>query len=112
MKQGKRSAIVNTASLAGLVNAADLGGGSPYIAAKFGVTLISEALANDLRRAKANVSAHVLCPMATATNFGNSALKTDGAGKDIGGGLQKMVTRVGQDPQELAEHLVISCLCG
>merc|ERR1719171_3439629 len=66
--------IVNTASVGGLLNPG--GGGLPYVVAKHGVTLVTESLANDLRRAQASITAHVLCPNRVATNFGTNMAKT------------------------------------
>lgn len=54
---GDEGHIVNTASVAGLLTAAN-----PYHVSKQGVTCITEGLYRDLRRMGAKVSASVLCP--------------------------------------------------
>jgi NAD(P)-dependent dehydrogenase (short-subunit alcohol dehydrogenase family) len=54
---GDEGHIVNTASVAGLLTAAN-----PYHVSKHGVTCITEGLYKDLRKIGAKVSASVLCP--------------------------------------------------
>jgi NAD(P)-dependent dehydrogenase (short-subunit alcohol dehydrogenase family) len=54
---GEEGHVVNTASVAGLLTAAN-----PYHVSKQGVTCITEGLYRDLRRMGAKVSASVLCP--------------------------------------------------
>src|SRR5581483_676889 len=57
--------VVNTASMAGLL--ALTGPGAPYVASKFAVVGLSEALALYVRPRGIGVS--VLCPAAVATNL-------------------------------------------
>ena len=97
--------VVNTASVGGLVNMSERGG-APYGLAKWGVTFLTETLASDLRRAKAPISAHVLCPMAVASNFGNNMVKTSDAKKDPKAGFQRMLERAGQTPDSMAQDLI------
>merc|ERR1719161_1301990 len=86
--------VVNTASGAGLMNVAE-NGGAPYCVAKFGVVLASEALQNDLKKARAPISTHVLCPALVATNFGANTVKTAEGFKDITNGFQRLITKGG-----------------
>lgn len=57
IEAGEEGHIVNTASIAGLLTAAN-----PYHVSKQGVTCITEGLYRDLRRIGSRVSASVLCP--------------------------------------------------
>jgi NAD(P)-dependent dehydrogenase (short-subunit alcohol dehydrogenase family) len=63
---GYRGHIVNTASMAGLVNVPNQGA---YNVAKHGVVSLSETLYQDLALATEQVHAHVLCPYFVATGI-------------------------------------------
>jgi NAD(P)-dependent dehydrogenase (short-subunit alcohol dehydrogenase family) len=66
---GHEGHIVNTASVAGLV---DIPGSAVYCVSKHGVVSLSECLHHDLRVAKANIGVSVLCPAYVNTGIGNS----------------------------------------
>src|SRR5512140_506887 len=57
LANGEEGHVVNTASVAGLLTAAN-----PYSVAKQGVVCLTEGLYRDLRAAGAKISASVLCP--------------------------------------------------
>lgn len=89
--------------------------------AKFGVVLLSEVLANDLRNSNAPISAHVLCPMTTNTNFGTNRIHAEGEAERgrsesgmaaFGGGTADAYRKFGQSPDELAEHLITQATTG
>jgi len=62
--------IVNTASMAGLVNMPNMG---VYNVSKHAVVSLSETLYQDLRLVSERVHAHVLCPYFVATGIAHSA---------------------------------------
>ena len=64
-----RGHIVNTASMAGLVNAPNMG---VYNVSKHAVVSLSETLYQDLRLVSERVQAHVLCPYFVATGIADS----------------------------------------
>lgn len=64
-----RGCIVNTASMAGMLNAPTMG---VYNASKHAVVAISETLFQDLRLVSDQVTAAVLCPYFVATGIANS----------------------------------------
>jgi NAD(P)-dependent dehydrogenase (short-subunit alcohol dehydrogenase family) len=66
---GHEGHIVNTASVAGLV---DIPGSAVYCVSKHGVVSLSECMYHDLRVAKANIGVSVLCPAYVNTGIGNS----------------------------------------
>jgi NAD(P)-dependent dehydrogenase (short-subunit alcohol dehydrogenase family) len=66
---GYRGHIVNTASMAGLLNAPNMG---LYNASKHAVVSMSETLYQDLALVTAQVQAHVLCPFFVATGIHQS----------------------------------------
>lgn len=70
LAQGGECHVVNTASVAGLV---DIPGSAVYCVSKHGVVALSECLHHDLRVAKANVGVSVLCPAYVNTGIGDSA---------------------------------------
>jgi short-subunit dehydrogenase len=74
MKKAGTGAIVNIASVAGLVGNPNLSG---YNGTKFGLMGFSEAIMLELRHSGIRVS--VICPGSTATDFG--------AGRDVVGRL-------------------------
>jgi NAD(P)-dependent dehydrogenase (short-subunit alcohol dehydrogenase family) len=61
--------VINTASMAGLVNPPNMG---VYNVSKHAVVSISETLYQDLSLVSAQVHAHVLCPFFVATGIGQS----------------------------------------
>merc|ERR1719183_1039844 len=99
--------------MAGLRNHAER---MSYVIGKHGCRLVTESLANDLRQAGAShVSAHVLCPMGTRTNFGKNMVNTgDYAGlpgiRDVTERMGTALETAGQTPTDLAEHMISSCL--
>jgi NAD(P)-dependent dehydrogenase (short-subunit alcohol dehydrogenase family) len=70
LAQGGECHVVNTASVAGLV---DIPGSGVYCVSKHGVVALSECLHHDLRVAKANIGVSVLCPAYVNTGIGDSA---------------------------------------
>jgi NAD(P)-dependent dehydrogenase (short-subunit alcohol dehydrogenase family) len=69
LAQGGECHVVNTASVAGLV---DIAGSAVYCVSKHGVVALSECLYHDLRVAKAQVGVSVLCPAYVNTGIGDS----------------------------------------
>ncbi len=65
-----RGHVVNTASMAGMLNAPNMG---LYNASKHAVVALSETLYQDLALVTAQVSAHVLCPFFVPTAIHQSA---------------------------------------
>jgi NAD(P)-dependent dehydrogenase (short-subunit alcohol dehydrogenase family) len=61
--------VVNTASMAGLVNMPNMGA---YNVSKHAVVSLSETLYQDLRLVSERVHAHVLCPYFVPTGIGHS----------------------------------------
>jgi NAD(P)-dependent dehydrogenase (short-subunit alcohol dehydrogenase family) len=70
LAQGGEAHIVNTASVAGLV---DIPGSAVYCVSKHGVVALSECLHHDLRVAGASIGVSVLCPAYVNTGIGESA---------------------------------------
>ena len=68
--QGGEGHVVNTASVAGLVN---IPGSAVYCASKHAVVSLSECLHHDLRVAQSKVGVSVLCPAYVNTGIGDSA---------------------------------------
>ena len=73
---GWRGHIVNTASMAGLLNAPNMG---VYNASKHAVVSLSETLYQDLGLVTAQVRAHVLCPYFVPTGIHRSERNRPGA---------------------------------
>lgn len=69
LADGYEGHIVNTASVAGLVN---IPGSAVYCVSKHGVVSLSECLHHDLRVAKASIGVSVLCPAYVNTGIGDS----------------------------------------
>ncbi|HEX7606866.1 MAG TPA: SDR family NAD(P)-dependent oxidoreductase [Usitatibacter sp.] len=69
LAQGGECHVVNTASVAGLV---DIPGSAVYCVSKHGVVALSECLHHDLRVAKATIGVSVLCPAYVNTGIGDS----------------------------------------
>jgi NAD(P)-dependent dehydrogenase (short-subunit alcohol dehydrogenase family) len=67
--QGGDCHVVNTASVAGLV---DIPGSAVYCVSKHGVVALSECLYHDLRVAKSSIGVSVLCPAYVNTGIGES----------------------------------------
>ena len=70
LAQGGECHVVNTASVAGLV---DIPGSAVYCVSKHGVVALSECLYQDLRVAGAAIGVSVLCPAYVNTGIGDSA---------------------------------------
>ena len=70
LAQGGDCHVVNTASVAGLV---DIAGSAVYCVSKHGVVALSECLYHDLRVARATIGVSVLCPAYVNTGIGDSA---------------------------------------
>jgi short-subunit dehydrogenase len=70
LAQGGGCHVVNTASVAGLI---DLAGSAVYCVSKHGVVALSECLHHDLRAAGASIGVSVLCPAYVNTGIGDSA---------------------------------------
>ena len=70
LAQGGECHVVNTASVAGLV---DIPGSAVYCVSKHGVVALSECLYHDLRVAGAAIGVSVLCPAYVNTGIGDSA---------------------------------------
>jgi NAD(P)-dependent dehydrogenase (short-subunit alcohol dehydrogenase family) len=75
LAQGGECHVVNTASVAGLV---DIPGSGVYCVSKHGVVALSECLYHDLRVAKASIGVSVLCPAYVNTGIGDSARNRPG----------------------------------
>jgi NAD(P)-dependent dehydrogenase (short-subunit alcohol dehydrogenase family) len=69
LAQGGEGHVVNTASVAGLV---DIPGSAVYCVSKHGVVALSECLYHDLRVAKSGIGVSVLCPAYVNTGIGDS----------------------------------------
>ena len=67
LAHGEQGHIVNTASIAAFIP-----GNGPYGVSKYGVITISEALAQGLAAANANIGASVLCPGWVNTQIGDA----------------------------------------
>ena len=70
LAQGGECHVVNTASVAGLV---DIPGSAVYCVSKHGVVALSECLYHDLRVAGASIGVSVLCPAYVNTGIWDSA---------------------------------------
>ncbi len=70
LAQGGECHVVNTASVAGLV---DIPGSAVYCVSKHGVVALSECLYHDLRVAGSSIGVSVLCPAYVNTGIGDSA---------------------------------------
>jgi NAD(P)-dependent dehydrogenase (short-subunit alcohol dehydrogenase family) len=70
LDQGGDCHVVNTASVAGLI---DIAGSGVYCVSKHGVVALSECLYHDLRVAGASIGVSVLCPAYVNTGIGDSA---------------------------------------
>lgn len=70
LAQGDECHVVNTASVAGLV---DIAGSAVYCVSKHGVVALSECLYHDLRAARAAIGVSVLCPAYVNTGIWDAA---------------------------------------
>jgi len=100
----KKCVIVNTSSIAGLMNSF-LETGAPYTVAKHASRIYSEALALELRGGP--ISVHVLCPGPVNTNLlTNSRAKTETfAFEKSKGGINDEVLANALTPEHVAEQL-------
>ncbi len=73
--------IINTASMAGLLNAPNMGA---YNVSKHAVVALSETLYQDLALVTEQVHCSVLCPFFVSTGISNSHRNRDAAMKDVG----------------------------
>lgn len=98
LAQGRPAHVVNTASLAGLIN-------SPFMAAynvtKQAVVALSESLHYEMAALKAQVGVSVLCPGPVASEIMTSD-QGQGAGSELNRLLDGQI-RQGMSPTELAE---------
>jgi NAD(P)-dependent dehydrogenase (short-subunit alcohol dehydrogenase family) len=78
--RGEPGHIVNTASIVGLVGAADNG---PYAASKSGVVGVSEALREELKLAGAPIGVTVLCPGRVPTNIRENSSRLRPSGTPV-----------------------------
>lgn len=100
VKQGQGGHIVNTASIAGMVQ---LAGIASYQAAKYGVVGLSECLASDL--AGQNIGVSVLCPGLVKTGIGRSSRNRPaqfGGASAQPDAVNAAIEQVGWDPMEIA----------
>ncbi|MEM7219486.1 MAG: SDR family NAD(P)-dependent oxidoreductase [Pseudomonadota bacterium] len=102
--------VCSTSSMAGLIASGPLGA---YNVAKHGVVALMASLERELRQAKSNVTASVLCPGPIKTNISFNSVRfrpggkkpsTDGARSgDQAKGIQKILEEQGMDPREVGE---------
>src|SRR4051795_3080353 len=100
LKQNSPSAIVNTASMAGLIAAPTM---APYSASKFGVVGMSEALDAELRPKGIGVSA--ICPGIISTNITRTAIMR-GEHEERRGKTIDFYEKRGATPDVVAESVV------
>jgi len=103
--------IVNTGSMAGMV--AFTGEGAPYIASKFAVTGLTEALA--LYAAPFGVGVSLLCPGGVATNLaetGRSVGMTPERERSETAMAQTIQGGVEMQPEEIGEHVLRAIQAG
>jgi NAD(P)-dependent dehydrogenase (short-subunit alcohol dehydrogenase family) len=100
LKQNRRAAIVNTASMAGLVAAPTM---APYSASKFGVVGMTEALDAELRPKGITVSA--ICPGIIDTNITRTAIMR-GDHEDRRAKTIDFYSKRGASPDVVAEAVV------
>lgn len=102
LEHGEESHIVNTASIAAFIP-----GNGPYGVSKYGVVTVSEALAQGLAAANANIGASVLCPGWVATQIGDAernrpdALHNPDNPERKGLGIEELISG-SKSPEELA----------
>lgn len=80
LARGEPGHIVNTASIVGLVGAADNG---PYSASKSGVVGVSEALRDELKLAGAPIGVTVLCPGRVPTQIRENSSRRRPSGAPV-----------------------------
>lgn len=98
LKEAGEGHIVNTASIAGLQAAANIG---PYSVAKFGVVAITETLKLELEAAGSPLGASVLCPGAVQTRICESDRN-----RELTGVAQGVASEAEQAFRDLAGPLV------
>jgi NAD(P)-dependent dehydrogenase (short-subunit alcohol dehydrogenase family) len=102
---GEEGHIVNTASIASFIP-----GSVPYGISKYGVIILSEALANDLETAGGTIGASVVCPGWVNTKIGDAernrpgALKSDANPENSGLGINELLAG-SKSPEDLATHV-------
>ena len=105
LEHGEESHIVNTASIAAFIP-----GNGPYGVSKYGVVTVSEALAQGLAAANANIGASVLCPGWVATQIGDAernrpdALHNPDNPQRKGLGIEELMSG-SMPPEELASQV-------
>ena len=105
LAHGEEGHIVNTASIAAFIP-----GNGPYGVSKYGVITISEALAQGLAAANANIGASVLCPGWVNTQIGDAERNRPDAydnpdnpeGKGLG--IEELMSG-SKPPEELANQV-------
>jgi NAD(P)-dependent dehydrogenase (short-subunit alcohol dehydrogenase family) len=112
LARGEEGHIVNTASLAGLVQGA---GAAAYTTSKFGVVGFSGALYHELRMAAGDrIGVSVLCPAATATNIVDSGRnrpggppppQPPGSPEAIGWEMVRQALAAGLTPAQVADQV-------
>jgi len=103
LAQGGESHIVNTASMAGLVPFPYV---APYVASKFAVAGLSEAL--DCELAPRGIRVTALCPGAVKTDvLKNGRLKLPG---DWGQRISKLLDRHGATPEQVGQDVLRAIL--
>jgi NAD(P)-dependent dehydrogenase (short-subunit alcohol dehydrogenase family) len=108
----KRGHVVNTASMGGLVAKPML---SPYIATKFAVAGLTEALFYELSEVAPEVGVSLLCPGPVSTEFLNPERLVSDSGGGVGAGraaderatrTYRLTVELGMKPTEVAERVV------
>jgi NAD(P)-dependent dehydrogenase (short-subunit alcohol dehydrogenase family) len=96
--------IVNTASMAGLVNMPNMG---VYNVSKHAVVALSETLYQDLRLVSERVQAHVLCPYFVPTGIAHSERARPHDAQDAQEGVRRATTS-----QRVAQGLIEKAVAG
>ena len=102
---GEEGHIVNTASIASFIP-----GSVPYGISKYGVIILSEALANDLETAGGTIGASVVCPGWVNTKIGDAErnrpreFKSDTNPANSGLGINELLAG-SKSPEALAAHV-------
>ena len=105
IEHGEEGHIVNTSSIAAFIP-----GAGPYGVSKSGVVMLSETLALDLKKAKAEIGASVICPGWTNTKISDSErnrpkeLKSASNPEGLGLGMNSIL-EAGKSPEKLAEQV-------
>ena len=110
LDQDEPSRIVNTASEAAFTSRAFVG---IYHASKHAVLAITEALAQELAYANANLKVSVLCPGGVNTNVLEALDSSAGEASEDGSALEKVYRSTlpnAMSPDEVADHVINSIL--